>query len=120
MSFKGVTESSFYVYRLAVNDYYEVLSKIERLERLAQEHRDKPELLKAILEEKMNLTKDAEDIKKFVKERNTSLSQLIYLRYFEGYTLEEIATELHLSYNNVKKIHSDYARYCKSKEEVYA
>lgn len=74
----------------------------------------KPKETREALEKEIAILEEyLEDLFAMVMGFRNELSKVLYLKYFEGYTLEEIARMMGYSVNYIYNIHSKFTKYLK-------
>lgn len=105
------------MYADLIEDAYGIMEKIDQLESIAEDEKNSMEIRRAVSNEIEYQKKDLNDLKLRMKNNRDGFTRIIYYRYIEGFTLDEVADELNLSYSVVAKHHADFTSYLNSPKE---
>ncbi|WDU80292.1 hypothetical protein [Lysinibacillus sp. G01H] len=100
-----------------IQDAYRIMDYIERLESIEHDEGSSLERRQAAAKEKSYQVKDLEDLKSYMRNSKHDFTKLVYYKYIEGYSLEEVAQVLAHSYSYVAKIHASFTEYMKQPTE---
>lgn len=100
-----------------IQDTYKIMDYIERLESIEHDEGSSLERRQAAAKEKSYQVKDLEDLKSYMKNSKHDFTKMVYYKYIEGYSLEEVAQVLGHSYSNIAKIHASFTEYMKQPKE---
>lgn len=100
-----------------IQDAYKIMDYIDRLESIEHDEASSLERRQAATKEKSLQMKDLEDLKSYMRNSKHDFTKLLYYKYIEGYSLEEVAQVLGHSYSNVAKIHASFTEYMKNPKE---
>lgn len=100
-----------------IQDAYKIMDYIDCLESIEHDEASSLERRQAAAKEKSYQVKDLEDLKSYMRNSKHDFTKLVYYKYIEGYSLEEVAQVLGHSYSNVAKIHASFTEYMKQPKE---
>lgn len=107
MSSKSSERAIKFNYRW-IRDVYDIMNKIEKYQMIVDDERNPPDQREIFAKEIEIQKQDLEDLKTLVKGFKSEASQLLYKKYVEGYTLEEIAVEMGYSESFARKVHAQF------------
>lgn len=93
---------------------YQIMDYIEQLEGIEKDEASSQERRQAAASEKSFQQADLEKLKSMMKNSRIGFTRVIYLKYIEGYTLQEVADELNLSRHTLSTIHANFTSYLKN------
>ncbi|PIC71142.1 hypothetical protein CSV77_03630 [Sporosarcina sp. P16b] len=93
---------------------YQIMDYIERLEGIEKDETSSQERRQAAAREKSFQQADLEKLKSMMKNSRIGFTRVIYLKYIEGYTLQEVADELNLSRSALSVAHANFKRCLKN------
>nr|WP_309101820.1 sigma factor-like helix-turn-helix DNA-binding protein [Fredinandcohnia onubensis] len=102
-----------YTWMRIANQYQE---RMELYERMAEDENEAARVRELAREEVAYQEKNLKDLLDTVRARNNSFSNVLILKYFEGYTLEEAALTLGLTVSTVKTNHARFTDYIKQRQ----
>ncbi|WP_313470554.1 hypothetical protein [Lysinibacillus sp.] len=100
-----------------IQDAYKIMDYIERLESIEHDEGSSLERRQTAAKEKSFQVKDLEELKSYMRNSKHDFTKLVYYKYIEGYSLEEVAQVLGHSYSNIAKIHASFTEYMKNPKE---
>lgn len=100
-----------------IQDAYKIMDYIDRLESIEHDEASSLERRQVAAKEKSFQMKDLEDLKSYMKNSKHEFTKLVYYKYIEGYSLEEVAQVLNKNYGNVAKIHAAFTEFMKNPKE---
>lgn len=100
-----------------IQDAYRIMDYIDRLESVEHDETSSLERRQAAAKEKSFQKKNLEDLKSYMRNSKHDFTKLVYYKYIEGYSLEEVAQVLGQNYSSVAKIHASFTEYMKQPKE---
>ncbi len=100
-----------------IQDAYRIMDYIDCLESIEHDEASSLERRQAAVKEKSFQKEDLEDLKSYMRNSKHDFTKLVYYKYIEGYSLEEVAQMLGQNYSNVAKIHASFTEYMKQPKE---
>lgn len=98
-----------------VKSIYERMDKIERYQAIVDDEQYPDDTRKALAKEIEIQKQDLEDLKELIRGFRSGLSQLLYKKYIDGYTVDEAALEMGYSPNHIGNIHAQFTKALKVK-----
>lgn len=97
-----------------IGDIYNLMNRIEYYESAANDESYEQKKREVAAKQLGFLQQDLEGYKMFMRNSNSRMTKIVYYKYIEGFTLEEVAEQIGMHPNNVRAIHPKFSRYLKS------
>lgn len=102
-----------------IADVYSLMNRIEYYLTAANNESYEQEKREVATKQLGFLQQDLEEYKEFMRSSNSRMTKIVYYKYIEGFTLEEVAEQLGMHPSNVKAIHPKFSQYLKARELNY-
>ena len=100
-----------------IKDAFRIMDFVNHLESIELDENDSPERRQAAAKEKAYQLESLDELKSLMKNSRSNSTRLIYYKYIEGYTIEEAALELGISYSHASNMHAAFSSYIKNPEK---
>lgn len=97
-----------------IEDIYNLMNRIEYYESVANNESYEQKKREVAAKQMGFLQQDLEDYKEFMRNRKSRITKIVYYKYIEGFTLDEVAEQIGFHPNTVKAIHPMFTQYLKS------
>ncbi|WP_176489552.1 DUF1492 domain-containing protein [Lysinibacillus fusiformis] len=98
-----------------LKDYLDQVGDIEHYEILRHEQHLTIDELEFVTTEIIERKKELEQYKNIIRNFKDYLSQILYLKYVEGYSLEKVADQMKISRGYAAKLHSAFTRHLRKR-----
>ncbi|MFJ8065828.1 hypothetical protein ACIQYS_14455 [Psychrobacillus sp. NPDC096426] len=98
-----------------IKGIYETMNKIDKYQAIADDEQNPEDMRKAFAKEVEFQKRDLEDCKELIRGFKSSFSQLLFKKYIEGYTLEEVAVDMGYVANSLDNVHAQFTRALREK-----
>lgn len=98
-------------YKLWIQDAYEIQDKIQFLQEIIEDDESNIERKAAAQRELDIQNKDFANLKQVIYSFKNEFNKVLWLKYVEGYTLEEIVPEVNYGYTTIKDQHSKFTKF---------
>lgn len=100
-----------------IKDAYEITDYIEWLECIEHDEVSSQERRQAAADEKGHQLEDLEKLKTLMRNNRSGFTRIIYYKYIEGYSLQEVADVLRLHHGTVANAHARFTSYLNNPEK---
>lgn len=104
-------------YASMIDTAYRIMDYIDRLKSIEEDQSSEPDRIDAAAKERGYQEEDLEKLKALMRESETGFVRVIYYKYIEGLTLEEVSMKLNISYSYLNKRHAEFSSYLKKPKE---